>query len=81
MVNAFAREQRPVTPEMIAEVAADFRLTMPVTAGRNLRCPWPRPRRTAKACCARLFRLLRTMDNQTYGNRKNHATTTAGRRV
>src|SRR5450755_409393 len=32
MVNAFAREQRNVTPDMIAEVAADFRLTGSISA-------------------------------------------------
>ena len=53
MVNAFAREQRTVTPEMITEVAADFRLTSPITAGGSLAARGRDPRRTAKACCAR----------------------------
>ncbi len=35
MVNAFAREQRPVTADMITEVAADFRLDQPSPAGRS----------------------------------------------
>jgi type II secretory pathway predicted ATPase ExeA len=63
MVNAFARQERTVTADMITEVAADFRLTgSPST-----------PVQTAEADAAQqennesllrsLFRLLRTMDN------------------
>jgi len=62
-VNAFARQERTVTADMITEVAADFRLTgSPST-----------PVQTAEADAAQqennesllrsLFRLLRTMDN------------------
>lgn len=63
MVNAFARQERAVTADMITEVAADFRLTgSPST-----------PVQTAEADAAQqennesllrsLFRLLRAMDN------------------
>jgi general secretion pathway protein A len=63
MVNAFAREQRPVTADMITEVAADFRLIGPAlpeelplsVAGRE---------ENSASLLRNFFRLLKTMDNQ-----------------
>jgi general secretion pathway protein A len=63
MVNAFAHEQRPVTPEMITEVAGDFRLISPAlpdetplsVAGRE---------ENNESLLRSFFRLLKTMDNQ-----------------
>lgn len=63
MVNAFAREQRPVTGEMITEVATDFRLIGPAMpeevplsiAGRE---------ENSASLLRNFFRLLKTVDNQ-----------------
>ena len=81
MVNAFAREQRPVTGDMITEVAADFRLitqAMPeevpaaLMAGDN--------GDGNDGLLRSLFRLLRTMDNQQLQADKTMQAT-AGRRI
>ena len=63
MVNAFAREQRTVTADMITEVAADFRLTgsiatpeEPVGTSRN-------STENNESLLRSLFRVLRTMDS------------------
>jgi hypothetical protein len=63
MVNAFARQQRNVTGDMITEVAADFRLTTaastreePVEAGAV------QPENN-ESVLRSLFRALRTLDN------------------
>ncbi len=79
MVNAFANEQRPVTGDIITDVAADFRLITPAL-----------PEEVPMAMAAReennesvlrsLFRMLRTMDGQTLETSKS-MTTTAARRV
>lgn len=79
LVSAFAREQRPVAPEVVTEVAADFRLTPPSL-----------PEETSVSVTAReengesllrsLFRLLRTMDDQTIEAEKT-LQTVVGRRV
>ncbi len=62
MVNAFAREQRTVTPDMITEVAGDFRLTgsiatpeEPVGTAEN--------QQNNESLLRSLFRVLRTMDS------------------
>ena len=62
MVNAFAREQRPVTADMITEVAADFRLISPalpeeVPLSINGR------EENGASLLKNFFRLLKTMDN------------------
>jgi len=80
LVNAFAREQRPVAAEIVSEVAADFRLTVPSLpeeptpslAGRE---------ENGESLLRSLFRLLRTMDSQPMETDKTMHTTTAGRRV
>ncbi|MGA2689182.1 MAG: AAA family ATPase [Candidatus Korobacteraceae bacterium] len=64
MVSAFAHEQRPVTADMITDVATDFRLISPAL-----------PEETPLAAAAgaennasllrSLFRMVRSMDNQT----------------
>ena len=63
MVNAFARQQRNVTADLITEVAADFRLTesasmpeQPVEAGAVAQD-------SNESLLRSLFRVLRTMDN------------------
>jgi type II secretory pathway predicted ATPase ExeA len=79
MVNAFASEQRPVTGEMITQVATDFRLIspglpeeVPLTLAARLE--------TSEGMLRSLFRLLRTVDNQELENDKPMQTT-AVRRV
>ena len=79
MVNAFAREQRPVTPDIVSEVAADFRLTPPALPEEASLPPAGREE-NGESLLRSLFRLLRTMDNQNLEEDKP-LQTTAGRRV
>src|SRR5579871_2484436 len=82
MVNAFAHEQRPVTGDIMTEVAADFRLISPAL-------PEEVPASIAAADASSdsndsllrsLFRMLRTMDNQPIPAEKPMQAT-AGRRA
>ena len=78
MVNAFAREQRPVTGDMITEVAADFRLispALPEDVPSNLPVA-----EDNDSLLRSLFRLLRTMDTQAIPAEKP-LQATAGRRA
>jgi general secretion pathway protein A len=79
MVNAFASEQRPVTGEMITQVATDFRLISP---GLPEEVPLTIAAReeTSEGMLRSLFRLLRTVDNQELETDKPMQTT-AVRRV
>jgi general secretion pathway protein A len=79
MVNAFAREQRPVSPEIISDVAADFRLTPPSLPEESA-LPVTAREDNEDGLLRSLFRLLRTMDNQTMEAEKS-LHTVAGRRV
>ena len=79
MVNAFAREQRPVTPEVVAEVAADFRLTTP-SLPEETSLPMAAREENGESLLRSLFRLLRTMDNQTLEDERP-LPTTVGRRI
>lgn len=79
MVNAFAREQRPVVPEIVSEVAADFRLT-PASLPEEGAGPLTARDDTNEGLLRSLFRLLRTMDDQTMEGQKP-LPTTLGRRV
>ena len=64
MVNAFAREQRNVTAEMIAEVAADFRLTGTIsTPEEPVGANTVQQQENNESVLRSLFRLLRTMDS------------------
>jgi type II secretory pathway predicted ATPase ExeA len=63
MVNAFAREQRNVTPDMIAEVAADFRLTGSISAPEVPVESATAQQENNESVLRSLFRLLRTMDS------------------
>src|SRR5271157_2916350 len=60
MVNAFAREQRPVTAEMVTEVAADLRLTPP-SLPEETQVPLAAREDNGEGMLRSLFRLLRTM--------------------
>ncbi|MGB8889677.1 MAG: AAA family ATPase [Candidatus Korobacteraceae bacterium] len=79
MVNAFASEQRPVTEEIITQVATDFRLTSP---GLPEEVPLTIAAReeNSEGMLRSLFRLLRTMDTQELESDKPMQTT-AVRRV
>src|SRR5580698_4905274 len=78
MVNAFAREQRPVTGDMITEVAGDFRLIGPAlpeevplsVSGRE---------ENGASLLRNFFRMLKTMDNQELENEKSMQSTAARR--
>ncbi len=79
MVNAFAREQRPVTADMITEVAGDFRLISPAMP-EEVTLPESRREENSESLLRSFFRLLRTMDNQELEGDKPMQTT-AVRRV
>ena len=79
MVNAFAREQRTVTADMITEVAGDFRLTSP-SLPEEVPLPMAAAGENGESLLRSLFRLLRTMDNQTLESEKPMPTA-AGRRA
>jgi len=63
MVNAFAREQRNVTAEMITEVAADFRLTGSISTPEEPVGVDNVQQENNESLLRSLFRLLRTMDS------------------
>jgi general secretion pathway protein A len=63
MVNAFAREQRNVTAEMITEVAADFRLTGSLSTPEEPVGSGAVQQENNESLLRSLFRLLRTMDS------------------
>jgi general secretion pathway protein A len=64
MVAAFAREIRTVTPEMITEVASDFRLGTSAAAPEEPVGTNAIPVENNESLLRSLFRLLRTMDNE-----------------
>jgi len=79
MVNAFAREQRPVTGDIVTEVAADFRLispALPEDVPSNLPVA-----EDNDSLLRSLFRLLRTMDNPATLPAEKPLQATAGRRA
>lgn len=79
MVNAFANELRPVTGDMITDVAADFRLIAPALP-EETRMAMEAREENNESVLRSLFRMLRTMDGQTLENSKS-MTTTAARRI
>ncbi|MGC2107946.1 MAG: AAA family ATPase [Candidatus Korobacteraceae bacterium] len=62
MVNAFAHEQRPVTGDMITEVASDFRLISPALP-EDVPLSLTARDENNESLLRSLFRMLRTMDN------------------
>lgn len=64
MVNAFAREIHTVTPDMISEVAADFRLGTSASTPEEPVDGSAIPAENNESLLRSLFRLLRTMDNE-----------------
>lgn len=77
MVNAFAREQRPVTGDMITEVAADFRLISP-NLPEDVTLPSPAGE-SNDTLLRSFFRLLKTMENQPIDGEKPMHTTAVRR--
>jgi general secretion pathway protein A len=78
MVNAFSTEQRPVSADIITEVASDFRLTSPGLPEEGPLTIASREE-NSEGMLRSLFRLLRTMDNQELENEKPMQTTAARR--
>ena len=64
MVNAFAREIHTITPEMISEVAADFRLETSASIPEEPAEVTAISAENNESLLRSLFRLLRTMDNE-----------------
>jgi hypothetical protein len=64
MVSAFAHEQRPVTADMVTDVAADFRLISPALPEEVPMAAVPGAENNASLLRS-LFRMVRSMDTQT----------------
>jgi hypothetical protein len=80
MVNAFAREIRTVTPDMIAEVAADFRLGASASAPEQAADVTATAAENNESLLRSLLRLVRTVDNAQPLEEKN-IPSADGRRV
>src|SRR5271166_12980 len=63
MVSAFANEKRPVTGDMITDVAADFRL-IPQAMPEDVAASAATIEENNDSLLRSLFRMMRTMDNQ-----------------
>jgi general secretion pathway protein A len=79
MVNAFANEKRPVTGDMITEVAADFRL-IPQAMPEDVVASAASVEENNESLLRSLFRIMRTMDDQPIPAEKP-LQATAGRRA
>lgn len=64
MVSAFAREQKPVTPDIVAEVAADFRLTPASAIPEETDTSVRESQDNGDSLLRSLFRALRTVENE-----------------
>jgi hypothetical protein len=64
MVSAFAHEQRPVTADMVTDVATDFRLISPALPEEVPLAAAAGGENNASLLRS-LFRMVRSMDNQT----------------
>jgi general secretion pathway protein A len=78
MVNAFAREQRLIGPDMITEVATDFRLISPSLPEESTDSITARED-TSEGLLRSLVRILRSGDSQTLETEKSMHTTAARR--
>ncbi len=67
MVSAYARQQKPVTADIIAEVAADFRLTPGSAIPEETSSSVREGQENGESMLRSLFRALRTMDNESLG--------------
>ncbi len=79
MVNGFSTEQRPITGDMITEVANDFRLIGPQLPEEDVTLPLSARQENNESMLRSFFRLLRTMDNQELESEKNMPTTAVRR--
>lgn len=82
LVNAFARQQKMVTPDIVTEVANDFRLTTtnPSLPEQEISIPAAARDENGESLLRSLLRLLRSTDsNPSEEDKPMH--TTAGRRV
>ncbi len=77
MVNAFAREERPITAQTITEIATDFRLV--TSLPEEVPLSVAAREETNDSMLRSLFRLLRNMDNQELQNEKSMSTTAVRR--
>jgi type II secretory pathway predicted ATPase ExeA len=64
MVSAFARQQRPVTSEMVAEVAADFRLAPASAIPEETSSTAAEREQNGESLLKSLFRALRSVENE-----------------
>ena len=64
MVSAYARQQRPVTSEIIAEVAADFRLTPAAALPEESASTGRDGQDNGESLLRSLFRALRSVENE-----------------
>jgi len=64
MVSAFARQQKPVTPDIIAEVAADFRLTPASALPEEPSSAVREGQENGESVLRSFFRALRTVDSE-----------------
>jgi general secretion pathway protein A len=64
MVSAFAREQKPVTADLIAEVAADFRLTPASAIPEETTTSVQESQDNGDSLLRSLFRALRSVENE-----------------
>lgn len=64
MVSAYAREQKPVTADLIAEVAADFRLTPASAIPEETTTSVHESQENGDSLLRSLFRALRTVENE-----------------
>jgi len=78
MVNAFSKEERPVTASMITEVASDFRLTSPALP-EEVPLSIAAREESNDSILRSLFRVLRTMDNPELDANKSMQTTAVRR--
>jgi len=64
MVNSYARQQKPVTPEVIIEVASDFRLTPASAIPEKTSSALNGREESGESLLRSLIRALRSMDNE-----------------
>jgi type II secretory pathway predicted ATPase ExeA len=78
MVSGFARQQKPVTSEMVVEVAADFKLT-PASAPEETNVITGEREESGESLVRNLFRALRNVDNESIEPKP--ITSDVGRRI
>lgn len=64
MVSAFARQQKPVSSDIIAEVAADFRLSPTPGIPEEISSPGRDGQESGESLLRSLFRALRNVENE-----------------